>query len=393
MDPILLILALVVIGIIYFLKEDPTQKEIAEAVERFPGPKRYPIVGTNFSFLLKPKEEIFLLIAERVKKFGSPHKAWMGKLPMINLNTPEDVELILNNSVQIKKGYLYKFIQPWLLDGLLTSYGAYWHKNRKLITPTFHFSILEQFVEIFDEKSRILVSKLMPQANGQVFNVYPNITHCALDIICETAMGVAVNAMDKPNSEYVSAVYGISKLATDRAFLPWYHSDFIFYRTAMGKQFLKYVNILHGFTEKVIKERKGKLADTTTDQEIHEDEEFIGKKKRKAFLDMLLEASKGGTIMNDLEIRQEVDTFMFEGHDTTTAAICWTLFLIGNNPDIQEKAFKEQEEIFHGEDRPVTMKDLGEMKYLERVIKETLRLYPSVPFISRLLTEELVVSK
>lgn len=67
--------------------------------------------------------------------------------------------------------------------------------------------------------------------------------------------------------------------------------------------------------------------------------------------------------------------------------------LINNLRDLQEKVARELEDIFQGEERNITMKDLGEMKYLERVIKESLRLYPSVPFIARLLDEDLEFGK
>jgi cytochrome P450 family 4 len=53
-----------------------------------------------------------------------------------------------------------------------------------MITPTFHFNILDNFVEVFTEKSKILVSKLQKEVGSQSFNMYPYITRCALDIIC-----------------------------------------------------------------------------------------------------------------------------------------------------------------------------------------------------------------
>jgi cytochrome P450 family 4 len=96
--------------------------------------------------------------------------------------------------------------------------------------------------------------------------------------------------------------------------------------------------------------------------------------------------------LSDLHIREEVDTFMFEGHDTTSASLNWTIFLLGCHPNYQSKVHEELDEIF-GEDktRPITSKDLAEMKYLEACIKEALRLYPSVPFLIRYLTSDLVL--
>jgi cytochrome P450 len=60
---------------------------------------------------------------------------------------------------------------------------------------------------------------------------------------------------------------------------------------------------------------------------------------------------------------------------------------------LQDKAYEELEQIFEGSDRSPTMKDLNEMKYLERVIKESLRLYPSVPQYSRLLKEDIELGR
>jgi cytochrome P450 family 4 len=85
---------------------------------------------------------------------------------------------------------------------------------------------------------------------------------------------------------------------------------------------------------------------------------------------------------------------MFEGHDTTSAAVSWCLFLIGSNPIAQERAFQEIDQILGGDrNRAPSMKELGEMKYLECCIKEALRLYPSVPLIARHLKEDVKIGE
>lgn len=78
-----------------------------------------------------------------------------------------------------------------------------------------------------------------------------------------------------------------------------------------GRSFKKDVDVLHGFTEKVIADRKDLLT-TTTKEEITEEDLALGKKKRTSFLDLLLVAAKDSTILTDTDIREEVDTFMFE---------------------------------------------------------------------------------
>lgn len=115
----------------------------------------------------------------------------------------------------------------------------------------------------------------------------------------------------------------------------------------------------------------------------------IGEKKRMAFLDLLIESSQNGVVISDEEVREQVDTIMFEGHDTTAAGSSFFLSMMGIYQNIQDKVIQELDEIFGDSDRTATFSDTLEMKYLERCLLETLRMYPPVPIIARTLKQDL----
>jgi len=145
---------------------------------------------------------------------------------------------------------------------------------------------------------------------------------------------------------------------------------------------------LHETTDSVIQEKKREFYDKKSGKQ-HDDKDGIGRKKRLAFLDLLIEASDEGRTLTDADIREEVDTFMFEGkrvhlqeklckcilgHDTTASNMSFTVLLMGLHPDIQKRVQMELDDIFHGDDRAATADDLSQMKYLESCLKESLRL-------------------
>lgn len=120
---------------------------------------------------------------------------------------PRMIEAILSNQQTITKNNLYNLLHTWLGTGLLLSTGKKWFRRRKIITPTFHFKILEQFVEVFDQQSAIMAEQLYDRADGKtVINMFPVACLAALDIIAETSMGVKINAQSKPDFPYVQSV-------------------------------------------------------------------------------------------------------------------------------------------------------------------------------------------
>ncbi|KAJ6634646.1 Cytochrome P450 4C1 [Pseudolycoriella hygida] len=361
------------------------RKNNINQINRIPGVKTYPLVGTTYMFFGKSRNETFDVLLKEAIRFPYISRLWIGPFPQVCIRKAEYVEKVIGSTKNLEKSFGYKFIRYWLGEGLLISGGNKWQKHRKIITPTFHFSILETFFDVFSDKSKILIERLDEHCGtGEPFDIYSYITKAAMDIICEAAMGVSVRAQEKGTNTYVDAVYQVSQLIMNRVVRPWLHPNFIYKHTKAGKEFHECLQTLHGYSADVIQLRK-----MTRKEKLPLNGNGEVKKNRLAFLDLLLEANENENLLTDKEIREEVDTFMFEGHDTTTAGITWTIFLLGLHPEIQDKVYNELDSIFHGSDRKVTLSDMSEMKYLERVIKEAMRLYPPVPIIGRRLSENI----
>uniref|UniRef100_A0A672YLD3 Cytochrome P450 4V2 n=1 Tax=Sphaeramia orbicularis TaxID=375764 RepID=A0A672YLD3_9TELE len=345
----------------------------------------YPLIGNALMFKTDAGD-FFNQIVDFTQQFSDAplFKIWVGPVPFVVLYHHETVEPLLTNSVHMDKAYSYTFLHPWLGTGLLTSTGLKWRQRRKMLTPTFHFSILADFLEVMNEQAEILVERLEKEVGKGPFNCSNYITLCALDIICETAMGKKIYAQSNSESEYVKSVYKMSDIISRRQRTPWFWPDFIYNYFGDGKEHDKTLRVLHSFTYKVINERAENISNIESDSESEQ-----GMRKRRAFLDMLLKTiDEDGNTMSHQDIQEEVDTFMFEGHDTTASSMTWALHLLGSHPEAHRKVQQELEEVFGASERPITTDDLKKLKYLECVIKEALRLYPSVPFFARSLCED-----
>ena len=113
-----------------------------------------------------------------------------------------------------------------------------------------------------------------------------------------------------------------------------------------------------------------------------------------AFLDVLLQATIDGKPLSHNDIREEVDTFMFAGHDTTTSGISHCLYLLARHAEVQQRVFDEVIQVLGSDkEKPVTMRALHDLKYLEAVIKESLRMYPTAPMIGREIPEDTKIGR
>ena len=307
-------------------------------------------------------------------------KFWIGPLlPVVYVSHPDIVRDVLK--VSKAKG-VYNFIEPWLGQGLLIAGGSRWARNRKLLTNAFHFNILKSYIQVYNDCTDVLMKKWLYQATlNEPVLVCSTISELTLDILLQCSFSCKSECQEK-ETPYFKAIKELSELVTVRFISPLLAaSDFLFYNfTKEGRRYKRALKVVHGFAENIIKERKQALV-LTGNNNVNLD---IGESTVKSdkhlidFLDVLLTArDDNGIGLTDLEIRYEVDTFMFEGYDTTASTISWTLYCLAKYPEHQEKCREEIKAVL-GDRKHFRYEDLSELKYTLWCIKETLRLYPPV---------------
>ncbi|XP_026829554.1 cytochrome P450 4C1-like [Ooceraea biroi] len=306
------------------------------------------------------------------------------------------IKTILNSTKYNTKGILYKFLRPWLRDGLLISKGGKWQERRKILTPTFHFNILKQFVDIMVEESNHMTKSLKDMEDSTVQDLQSFFSYHTLNIICETSMGTSLQNIDVAEQErYRNAIHVLTEILFHKIVRLWYHSEIVFWFSSKYKEQVKCLKILHSFTEKIIAERK-RYHESTGGRYLNfentaEDNDMIGRrKKRLAMMDLMIAASNNNQ-MSDSDIREEVDTFVFEGHDTVAMALTFAVLLLAEHKDIQDRVRNEVNAVMEENGGKLTMTALQNLPYLERCLKETMRLYPSVYFIVRKLEEDVML--
>ncbi|KAK8785002.1 hypothetical protein V5799_008633 [Amblyomma americanum] len=329
---------------------------------------------------------------------------YIGTRPCITVYKAEHVETFMTNRSTQSKSFHYRLLHSWLGTGLLTSAGPKWKTRRRMLTPAFHFKILEDFVAPMNRMARQTVEKVKKQLNEPWIDAVPLAASCALDVLLETIMGVSNSKKDCECHDYVKNVKFVAERIVQRSQTPWLSFDWVYCRTEDGRQHRKHESLIHAFTKKVIAKRREELMEEINSDnkakeatpKIEDDLQLCtGKRKRLTFIDILLRYSiQVDSSLTDDDIREEVDTFMFEGHDTTAMSIAWSLYLIALHPDIQNKVQEELDSMLDDDlEVDIRLEQLKELKYFDRVLKECQRLFPPVPMIGRSVENDVQIGK
>ncbi len=322
-----------------------------------PRARTVPLLG-SLPFFLRDPLAFLASTAER----GNVVDLCMPGMKAFLWSDPADIEHVLvGGNRSFVKDMFTRDLRRVLGDGLLTSDGDFWRRQRRLAQPAFHKDRLRSYA------AQMVTSAERTAAGlplGEVRDVHEDLMHLTLDIVTRTLFGSAMGddagavgtAVDALMAYYANPVAVLA---------PGY------YRLPLpgNRRFAKALRRLDAITYRIIAERR---AEAGTD--------------RGDLLSMFLSArDEDGGQMTDLQLRDEVMTLFLAGHETTANALSWTLYLLSRHPEAEARLVSEVAAVLRG--RSPELGDLPRLPYVEHVVNEALRLYPPVWLLGREVIE------
>ncbi|KAG7469106.1 hypothetical protein MATL_G00125310 [Megalops atlanticus] len=345
-------------------------------LECFPGPPTHWLFGHVHEFRQDGTDLDKVLIWG--EKYPLAYPMWFGPfVAFLNIHHPDYVKTILA-STEPKDDIAYQFLIPWIGDGLLVSQGQKWFRHRRLLTPGFHYDVLKPYVKLMADSTKTMLDKWEAFANkDESFELFEHVSLMTLDSIMKCAFSSNSNCqIESGTNAYIQAVYELSYLINLRFRTFPYHCETIFHLSPHGYRFRKACRIAHHHTEEVIKKRKEAL----------KEEMELGKREKKRYLDfldiLLCARDEHQQGLSDEAIRAEVDTFMFEGHDTTASGISWILYNLAGHPEQQQLCREEIAQALEGKDS-MEWEDLSKIPYTTMTVPEGCLIGTSVYGIHR----------
>ncbi|XP_045369652.2 cytochrome P450 4B1 isoform X2 [Camelus bactrianus] len=406
---------ILVLGFLKLIRLLLRRQMLARAIDSFPGPPTHWLFGHALEIQQTGSLD---KVVSWTHQFPYAHQLWVGPfLGFLNIYEPDYAKAVYGRG-DPKAPDVYDFFLQWIGKGLLVLHGPKWYQHRKLLTPGFHYDVLKPYVALFAESTHIMLDgshtrdeggrtgcgsspnapspaappPILPSISGlqdkweekalknKSFDIFSDVGHMALDSLMKCTFGKGNVGLSHSDNSYYLAVSDLTLLMQQRIDSFQYHNDFIYWLTPHGRRFLRACQVAHDHTDQVIRERKAALQD-------EKEWKKIQNRRHLDFLDILLGArDEDGIKLSDADLRAEVDTFMFEGHDTTTSGISWILYCMAQYPEHQHRCREEIREIL-GDRDSIQWDDLGKMTYLTMFMKETFRLYPPVPQVYRQLSK------
>ncbi|XP_075700165.1 cholesterol 24-hydroxylase-like [Rhinoderma darwinii] len=376
---ILLLLLLAVIG---FLLCFGYIYYIHTKFDHIPGPPRD-------SFFLGHSPTLMKLIRNNMIIYD-PFFDWVEKYgPVIRLNAVHKVMIFIISPEGVKEFLMSpKYTKDDFYDQLQNMFGMrtlgrglltdrdydHWHKQRRIFDPAFSKTYLIGSMGPFNEKAEDLMEKLAQKADGKSEVVMHNLfSRVTLDIIAKVAFGIELNAVFDDQTPFPQNVSMIMKgMVEIRDPLSVFYPS----KQPFIRELKKHVRHLRETGKECIEQRMKAIRE--------------GDNIPTDILTMILKGAEQEESCTLEDLIDQFVTFFIAGQETTANHIAFTVMELGRHPDILARVQAEVDEVI-GSKRDIEYEDLGKLKYLNQVLKETLRVYPTVPGTSRALEEETII--
>ncbi|HET9401705.1 MAG TPA: cytochrome P450 [Candidatus Acidoferrales bacterium] len=281
------------------------------------------------------------------------------------LNRPEYIEQVLvTHQRKFMKGRALQANRELFGNGLLTSEGDFWQRQRKLSQPAFHRARIQSYAKTMVDCT---VRAMEGWRAGEERDIHQDMMALTLDIAARTLFSVEIGAMGARIRDALEELLEVSarpeRILKPLRVVSWRSEGK--YRRAIAEL----DKIVYG----IIAERRASGRDTGD------------------LLSMLLAARDDeGKGMSDQQLRDELLTLLLAGHETTALALSWTWYLLANHPEAEKLLHQEVDAAFAG--AAPRVEDLPRLPYTEKVVKEALRLYPPAYVILRLALEPVEIA-
>lgn len=299
---------------------------------------------------------------------------------------PEVAQEILSNRNyrRMHKGRAYRVSKPLIGDGLLSAEEDNWKNQRKIAEPGFRYAYLrDQVVPTVQSLSDKLVAIWKKMDPNEPFDMYAVMLRFTADAIGLMAFAYDLKGLDAVHSNDAT-MYDIFRVVlstlSDRSSSVMERLFLQHLPTTSNRLFEEKISQLRSVIQDMITQRLNKIKlGTVTDWEAND-----------LLSQLLKHGTDGSPALSEQQVLENVQTFLFAGHDTTASALTWSLYILATQPTIEHKLYDEVVGVLDDKDVP-TFDDIdSRMPYLNAFLKEILRLYPSAGF-TRQATEDVML--
>ena len=311
-----------------------------------PGPKGHFLVGS----LPEIQRDELNFLMRLVREHGDIVYLRVVNHPVYILSHPRDIETVLvNRSSNFIKSVFLRESRALFGGGLLTSEGSLWQRQRRALQPAFHHEHLLFYTRTMAESTARMLSTWQ---DGEERDVHRDMTRLTMEIVAKVLFGEEIGSEVERACEAFGFFFG----QYDKRFGLYLIPEWL--PTPENFRYRRAIKRLDEMVLRVIRQKLAKSNGEGPD-----------------VLSLLLGAhGTNGAGMEVRQVRDEMMTLFFTGHETTALALAWTFYLLGNNPEAERKLQAEVDSVLEG--RAPAFQDLERLPYLEMVFKESLRLYP-----------------